>query len=693
MDAAASISERLASHGVHLKLSEQTALNHIRCIVNECSGTVSASALARELALRGVMVTLRTSLPKGFHSLKHQYLIVQTHDGGAAIVIDVEFRDRFHYTGLPGGSYAACVAALPQLLIATMATVTAIARMMSDALEREAAAQRHDLPPWRSRRALFANWHPERFTDDVFAPPGATLHPVLLHTHHSQPAFQFQPSGSGVLPAPLPSWDSPDMPTGMAAGDDQDIVSGSSSGSSSSLLRTHGSKRKAEAAAGGDSSSAKAPGPKARSPQPAQQLWPVLQRTVFSTGSARVSNAVPPCVITGFSAPSPRTTAVLGPRVISNSSSSSGSSSSDGSGSSGSSSGSNSNGGVMGADGGSGHSGPAPCDNPTQRRGSSDGSGSSGSSSSDGSDGSGSSGSSSSDGSGSSGSSSSDGSGSSGSSSSDGSGSSGSSSSDGIDGSSSNGGGCLISPFLAAVLPTDAAADATADGQPVTHGTAAASLERRVSGLTRKLLGSGAVAAGAVEMECARSSSSSRDLLGPVAISGLPGLKREAGPPCDPAAAAAAAAYPLNAPPPPPSNPARPATYTAAAAAAAVATTAAVAAVTADAACEVGCEVGDVLDGAGTAAAAAGQPCQPCTPGDPLQPQPVVVWQHQACAPTVAAAAAAVGSGAAGSKTVPVGPESPPPAVRLLRCKAAEVLPRIFKVRPKGWGGSGVMRV
>lgn len=111
---------------------------------------------------------------------------------GPAVVVDVEFRDRFYYMGLHGGTYSSCVAALPQLMIATMPSITAIIKMMANVMEREASVKGHDLPPWRRRRALYSNWLPERFTDDVYAPPSAALHPVLLHSSHSQPAYEME---------------------------------------------------------------------------------------------------------------------------------------------------------------------------------------------------------------------------------------------------------------------------------------------------------------------------------------------------------------------------------------------------------------------------------------------------------------------------------------------------------------------
>ncbi|GIL88450.1 hypothetical protein Vretimale_15396 [Volvox reticuliferus] len=187
------LSGRPTRQGVYLTLTEHIALNRIREIVHDCCDNVvyrSALELGRVLAGKHLFVTVRTSLPHGLHSLRHQYLLVQTQVGGAAIVVDLEFRHCFYYNGLPGGTYAACVAALPQLFVGTMASITAIVSVMSDALEREACKKGHDVPPWRSRRALFANWLPEHFTDDVYPPPSAALHPVLLHTCHTQPAFQ-----------------------------------------------------------------------------------------------------------------------------------------------------------------------------------------------------------------------------------------------------------------------------------------------------------------------------------------------------------------------------------------------------------------------------------------------------------------------------------------------------------------------
>ncbi|EFJ51810.1 hypothetical protein VOLCADRAFT_87360 [Volvox carteri f. nagariensis] len=274
MDATSSL-DCPARHGAHLSLSEHTALNVVRGIVRECCNSVSygsARALGRALAEKQLLVTVRTSLPNGFHSLRHQYLLVQTQFGGAAIVVDLEFRDRFHYTGLPGGTYAACVTALPQLMIGTMASVTAIVSLMADALEREAAVKRHDLPPWRTRHAVLANWLPECFTDDVYAPPGAALHPVLLHTSHIQPhraSTAFQAWSPAALPTAVPPPPAAAAAATAGAGQALDTVpaaaglagsvggldDGAATGAhedmdGSSLHKAHRFKRKAEHTAG-----------------------------------------------------------------------------------------------------------------------------------------------------------------------------------------------------------------------------------------------------------------------------------------------------------------------------------------------------------------------------------------------------------------------------------------------------------
>jgi hypothetical protein len=81
------VSARPARHSVHLTLSEHTALNTVRTLVNESFSSEACSSaleLGRGLAEKQLLVTLRTSLPHGFHSLKHQFLLVQTQLGGKA---------------------------------------------------------------------------------------------------------------------------------------------------------------------------------------------------------------------------------------------------------------------------------------------------------------------------------------------------------------------------------------------------------------------------------------------------------------------------------------------------------------------------------------------------------------------------------------------------------------------------------
>ncbi|GIL63070.1 hypothetical protein Vafri_17037 [Volvox africanus] len=353
---------RPARHGVYLTLAEHIALNRIRGIVHDCCDKVvysSAQDLGRVLAEKQLFVTVRTSLPHGFHSLRHQYLLVQTQVGGAAIVVDIEFRDRFYYTGLPGGSYAACVAALPQLFVGTMASITAIVSLMSNALEREAYLKTHDLPPWRSRRALFANWLPERFTDDVYPPPSAALHPVLLHTCHTQPAFRqislntaeaglypavvASPFGAGPLTAPAKRVTAA-AGVSVGVGDGTGVEADEDAGGCP--IKPHGlNKRKAEGAAG-MGSPVKTRGPTQsillpvvvlqqnqeqeqqrqkkeldleldhEQPQQAQALLiRALKQADSSAALSRGAYGVPPCVITGFSARSSLTASITSTTV------------------------------------------------------------------------------------------------------------------------------------------------------------------------------------------------------------------------------------------------------------------------------------------------------------------------------------------------------------------------------------------
>ncbi|PNW78296.1 hypothetical protein CHLRE_09g403150v5 [Chlamydomonas reinhardtii] len=118
--------------------------------------------------------------------MRHAFLLVQLYPGqGPAVVVDPNFRDRFVYSMLPPNTtYGACVAALPKLFVGTLATIASLVNLVSSALQKEAAARGHDLPPWRSPRALMTNWLPARFTDSVHAPPACGLHPVLLNTTH-----------------------------------------------------------------------------------------------------------------------------------------------------------------------------------------------------------------------------------------------------------------------------------------------------------------------------------------------------------------------------------------------------------------------------------------------------------------------------------------------------------------------------
>ncbi|KAG2428426.1 hypothetical protein HXX76_011546 [Chlamydomonas incerta] len=118
--------------------------------------------------------------------MRHAFLLVQLNLGqGPAIVVDPNFRDRFVYSMLPPNTtYGACVAALPKLFVGTLATITSLVNLVSSALQKEAAARGHDLPPWRSPRALMTNWLPARFSDSVHAPPSCGLHPVLLNFAH-----------------------------------------------------------------------------------------------------------------------------------------------------------------------------------------------------------------------------------------------------------------------------------------------------------------------------------------------------------------------------------------------------------------------------------------------------------------------------------------------------------------------------
>ncbi|GLI70375.1 hypothetical protein VaNZ11_015155 [Volvox africanus] len=365
---------RPARHGVYLTLAEHIALNRIRAIVHDCFDKVaynSAQDLGRVLAEKQLFVTVRTSLPHGFHSLRHQYLLVQTQVGGAAIVVDLEFRDRFYYTGLPGGSYAACVAALPKLFVGTMASITAIVSVMSDALEREAYIKAHDLPPWRSRRALFANWFPERFTDDVYPPPSAALHPVLLHTCHTQPAFRqtalntaqagldpaVTASPFGACPVTTPAKRVTAAAgasaavyanTGVGVGDGAGVEADEDAGGCPN--KPHGlNKRKAEGAAGMGSpvktrgsiqsfllpmvalhqnqdqrreqeqqSQKKEQDLERDEEQPQQTqalLTLALQRADSSAALSRGAYGVPPCVLTGFSARSSLTASITSTTV------------------------------------------------------------------------------------------------------------------------------------------------------------------------------------------------------------------------------------------------------------------------------------------------------------------------------------------------------------------------------------------
>lgn len=81
-------------HGICLTLSEHTALIYIREVAHTCWDSLELSsvhALGRALAERQLLVTVRTSLPNGFYSLRHQYLLVQTHIGGRISRLRISF--------------------------------------------------------------------------------------------------------------------------------------------------------------------------------------------------------------------------------------------------------------------------------------------------------------------------------------------------------------------------------------------------------------------------------------------------------------------------------------------------------------------------------------------------------------------------------------------------------------------------